>query len=344
MFSKFLKRRKQSRLIQKSIYFDSTYYQNNNSDLEYVNNLLDHYLEYGWKENRNPSAYFNTSFYLNTYSDVKRSGVNPLYHYLAHGVYEGRNPVPTISFNDIERDSIDESDMLRPGDAHYKAYIGPPKQYDFMGATQFRLLTTLGLRENHSLLDVGCGSLRAGRFFISYLQSGNYYGIEPNHWLIKDAVENQIGVDQIRIKQPKFDFNTDFNVGIFGEKFDFVVAQSIFSHTGLDLLSKALSNFKTVIKEDGIIAVTFIHGQNDSKDKGWIYPECVSYTKTTLTEKLENLGFSYLEIPWYHPRQTWYLLALNDSRLPLKSELYHLTGAVFNNKVFSLSLEKNALL
>ncbi len=38
---------------------------------------------------------------------------------------------------------------LQPGDLNYRAYVGPPDQYDFMGATQFRLLTSLGLREEH---------------------------------------------------------------------------------------------------------------------------------------------------------------------------------------------------
>jgi len=51
---------------------------------------------------------------------------------------------------------------LKPGDDHHMAYVGPPTQHDFMGATQFRLLCTLGLRAHHRLLDFGCGSLRAG--------------------------------------------------------------------------------------------------------------------------------------------------------------------------------------
>ena len=82
---------------------------------------------------------------------------------------------------------------LKPGDFHYKAYVGAPAQYDFMGATQFRLLCTLGLRVNHCLLDFGCGSLRAGRLFINYLDEQKYYGIEPNKWLIEDAINNQVG-------------------------------------------------------------------------------------------------------------------------------------------------------
>src|ERR1700722_19889133 len=68
---------------------------------------------------------------------------------------------------------VEEIAQLRPGDPHYMAYVGPPTHYDFMGATQFRLLCALGLRAHHTLLDFGCGSLRAGRFFLTYLDPGN---------------------------------------------------------------------------------------------------------------------------------------------------------------------------
>jgi len=90
---------------------------------------------------------------------------------------------------------------LKAGDNHYMAYVGPSTQYDFMGASQFRLLSTLGLRANHSLLDFGCGSLRAGRLFLTYLDEGSYFGIEPNKWLIEDAIKNQIGKDLATLKK-----------------------------------------------------------------------------------------------------------------------------------------------
>ena len=47
---------------------------------------------------------------------------------------------------------------LKPGDPHYRAYVGPPQDYDLIAAMTFNLLTTLGLRQNHSLLDIGCGA------------------------------------------------------------------------------------------------------------------------------------------------------------------------------------------
>ena len=42
--------------------------------------------------------------------------------------------------------SPDLAARLAPGDDHYRAYVGPPDEYDLMGGTQFALLLELGLR------------------------------------------------------------------------------------------------------------------------------------------------------------------------------------------------------
>src|SRR5881392_154417 len=81
---------------------------------------------------------------------------------------------------------------LKPGDAHYRAYVGPPEDYDLIAAMAFNLLTTLGLRQHHSLLDVGCGSLRIGRLLIPYLNRGKYFGIEPNEWLVDEGIRREL--------------------------------------------------------------------------------------------------------------------------------------------------------
>ena len=65
--------------------------------------------------------------------------------------------------------SIEEARKLEAGTRHYRAYVGSPKAYDVTAATQFALMVGLGLREDHTLLDIGCGSLCGGRLFIPYL-------------------------------------------------------------------------------------------------------------------------------------------------------------------------------
>jgi cyclopropane fatty-acyl-phospholipid synthase-like methyltransferase len=230
---------------------------------------------------------------------------------------------------------------LKPGDDHYMAYVGPPTQYDFMGATQFRLLCTLGLRANHSLLDVGCGSLRSGRLFLSYLDEGRYFGIEPNKWLIEDAIKNQVGEDLIALKKPQFDHNDEFITDVFSQKFDFIIAQSIFSHTGSDMISTGLGNFNKSLKLDGLVAATFVEGASDFDGSGWVYPGCVNYRQSTIENYAREAGLFVIRLPWYHPRQTWYLFAKVRDRLPNKAMLRHLSGAVLFSPEFVESWERS---
>lgn len=51
-----------------------------------------HFMRYGWREGRNPSAFFDVLFYLEHNPDVRASGINPLTHYIFHGSSEGRDP------------------------------------------------------------------------------------------------------------------------------------------------------------------------------------------------------------------------------------------------------------
>lgn len=51
-----------------------------------------HYAERGVAARLNPNTWFDTGWYLDTYPDIARAGMNPLYHYVAFGKAEGRLP------------------------------------------------------------------------------------------------------------------------------------------------------------------------------------------------------------------------------------------------------------
>ena len=53
---------------------------------------LEHFNVFGWREGRNPNAWFDTAGYLAHYADVAAAGVNPLEHYQVFGWHEGRDP------------------------------------------------------------------------------------------------------------------------------------------------------------------------------------------------------------------------------------------------------------
>jgi hypothetical protein len=229
---------------------------------------------------------------------------------------------------------MNELSHLKPGDPHYRAYVGLPTGYDHMGASQFRLLCSLGLRANHRLLDFGCGSLRAGRLFITYLEPGGYHGIEPNRWLVEKGIQEQVGQDAVAIKRPHFDHNDQFRADVFGETFDYILAQSIFSHTGHSLVERGISGLAGVLAPDGLLLLTFKEGENDTSESGWVYPGCVKYRAESILEFGRSAGLHALRLPWYHPSQVWYLMSRNPGRLPAEHLLRHLSGVVLFDPQF----------
>ena len=119
-----------STIIESGV-FDKDYYLEKYEDIKRRNNdALRHYIRHGYKEDRNPNAFFDSklyrkkylnddkkinplyhyltsssalgyqtsdffdgTYYLKKYPDVLKSGMNPLVHYLQHGLNEGRKAV-----------------------------------------------------------------------------------------------------------------------------------------------------------------------------------------------------------------------------------------------------------
>jgi hypothetical protein len=80
-------------LLRGSAFFNSSYYLNTYPDVAAAGfDAARHYLEFGAIEGRDPSSSFSTLAYLTLYPDVAASGANPLIHFLKHGMLEGRDP------------------------------------------------------------------------------------------------------------------------------------------------------------------------------------------------------------------------------------------------------------
>lgn len=87
----------QYREIRNSHTFEADFYRAQYPDIAAAKiDPLQHYLEHGWKEGRNPNRYFDTAWYLRAYPDIAALGINPLVHYVRHGGFEGRNPGPAF--------------------------------------------------------------------------------------------------------------------------------------------------------------------------------------------------------------------------------------------------------
>lgn len=79
--------------IKKSQSLDIEFYLNEYSDVKLsgMDPIL-HYLYHGFKEGKKPNPQFNGNYYLKKYPDVERSNLNPLVHYLLYGKKEQRTP------------------------------------------------------------------------------------------------------------------------------------------------------------------------------------------------------------------------------------------------------------
>lgn len=84
-------------------YFDMTHYLLKYPDIAAAKKLdpIQHYIDNGAKEGRNPTPYFSTSHYVNRYQDVRMSGENPFYHWLTKGAREGRVAAPFAKFDEL---------------------------------------------------------------------------------------------------------------------------------------------------------------------------------------------------------------------------------------------------
>jgi len=93
---------------------------------------------------------------------------------------------------------------------------------------------------------------------------------------------------------------------------DFAVAQSIFSHCGLDLIDTWLRGLAPFLAPTGALAATFLIADEDFGGSGWVYPECVSFTRRSLEQAAAAAGLRLQVLDWRHPRQTWALLTRED--------------------------------
>jgi len=78
-------------LLSESNLYDAAWYLDQYPDVAASGaDPAKHFLEFGWREGRNPGPNFATRAYLKRYPDVAEQGINPLLHFVEYGKAEGR--------------------------------------------------------------------------------------------------------------------------------------------------------------------------------------------------------------------------------------------------------------
>ncbi len=79
--------------------FDAGFYSAANPDVVAArHDPLDHFMQAGWREGRDPHPGFSVRDYLEAYPDVADSGLNPFAHFVIAGRSEGRAPRHQLGF------------------------------------------------------------------------------------------------------------------------------------------------------------------------------------------------------------------------------------------------------
>jgi SAM-dependent methyltransferase len=181
---------------------------------------------------------------------------------------------------------------------------------------QLEYLRSEGLRPEHAMLDVGCGTLRGGIHFVRYLDDGNYYGMDINPEMLEGG-RRELELAGLAGRTATLRA-TDTFAADFDRPFDFALALSVFTHVPLNSVQLCLMNLSEQLAPGGRFYATFFRCPDGKKRREPIQQpaaEGFSSPKTFCDRNNFHYSFSDLEFAarslpllvedvgdWGHPR------------------------------------------
>ena len=131
--------------------------------------------------------------------------------------------------------------------------------WEELGTLQLEFLRAQGLEPRHVLIDVGCGSLRAGVKLVPYLDPGTYFGIDRSPSLLDAGYSNEIVAKGLASRLPFENLRAvaDFDLSWTGRSFDCGIAQSVFTHLPLDRFVACLTAIRPHFRPEARFFATF---------------------------------------------------------------------------------------
>jgi len=159
---------------------------------------------------------------------------------------------------------------------HHRDVIGG--LWEEIGKLQFEFLRANGLAPTSRLIDIGCGCLRGGIYFVDYLDPGNYFGMDISEELLNAGYDVELRDRCLQEKLPRANLIADgeFQFAKFPVTFDFGIAQSIFSHLPAEHIRLCLSRLAPRMEPGGILFGTFFLVPDDHpSDRPFEHPQGV---------------------------------------------------------------------
>ncbi len=132
------------------------------------------------------------------------------------------------------------------------------RDFERGGREQFVYLLNAGLHPDSKVIDIGCGILRAGYWLIHFLEPGCYCGIESHTGRLETGIRVVLEPEILETRRPRFDTNPRFDTSVFGERFDYFLAYSIWTHAAKPHIRTMLDAFLRDSSERGVFLATYL--------------------------------------------------------------------------------------
>jgi len=188
-----------------------------------------------------------------------------------------------------------------------KRFLGVPvRDFERAGREQLGYLQAAGMRPSSKVVDLGCGILRGGYWLIHFLDPGNYHGIEPHKERLEIGIHGILEPETLELKRPRFDTNPRFDTSVFGEKFDFFLAYSVWTHASKLQIQTTLESFLRDSTDGGVFMTTYLPTSwrhRDYRGDKWYgtshesdVPGCIYHSRHWIHVACDSRGLTVLDL------------------------------------------------
>jgi len=187
-------------------------------------------------------------------------------------------------------------------------FLGVPVEtFDQAGRRQLIALLNEGLNPESAVLEIGCGCLRVAYWLIRVLDPGCYHGIEPARERVEYGLQYLLTPEDVSVKKPRFDFNPDFDSSVFGTRFDYFLAGSIWTHASKQHIETMLDSFVRDSTPNAVFLTSFLpaeSSQDDYQGAQWVgtshessTPGVIRHSLAWIATECKRRGLTVNEVP-----------------------------------------------
>lgn len=136
-------------------------------------------------------------------------------------------------------------------------------KWDEEGAWVFEFLRGRGLRPDHYVLDVGCGSLASAARLLPFMEQSHYWGFEKNVELFVAGVQIELPRAGVRPERGHFVVNDEFDLSDVPHEFDMAIASSLLRRLPLNGVARCFASVIRKLTTGGTFVVAWAEPGSD---------------------------------------------------------------------------------